>query len=248
MIGLRHLEEEEPACVQTFKVLRRACARLLWAKQSALATVPSSYRNFARAVRNELGVISFNWDLVCERSLEMEMVPWGYSSRNAHIPVIKPHGSLNWTNHLMQKDWGRSITNPKDFARIDPDSTISYRPEQQFEDPLLSDSDDYRCLIFPGCNELLDHEAGACASAEKKRIWQEATSLIDHANCVAFIGYSLPSYDLEAREQLERACRSKEVIVCNPANEVIDEFRRVFVQSQIEPEHYKFEESRFGAG
>jgi hypothetical protein len=246
MIGLRRLEAEEPACVQAFEVLRHACVQLLWAKQIGMATLPQSYHRFARLVRNELGVISFNWELVCELALEAEQVPWGYSVRTAPIPVIKPHGSLNWTNNLMQKDWGRTIQNPHGFLPISPEATISYMPDQRFEDPLLTDSDDLRCVIFPGCEDLLNHKAGACASAEKERLWNEAVSLIGRANCVAFIGYSLPIYDLEALERLEYACRGKEVIVCNPDDEVIQRFRQTFGRSHIMPEPHRFEESRFG--
>jgi hypothetical protein len=95
MIGLHRSKEHEPACVQAYEVIRHACAQLLWEKQKALGTLPESYRIFARTVRNELGVISFNWDLVCECALESEIVPWAYSTLRAPIPVIKPHGSLN---------------------------------------------------------------------------------------------------------------------------------------------------------
>jgi len=248
MVDLRRQEKEYPACVQAYHVLRYACAQVLWAKQNVIVDVPETYRYFARIVRDELGVISFNWDLVCERTLETAGVPWGYSECAAAIPVIKPHGSLNWTNHLMQKDRGRIIKNPDEFRPIAPGATISYMPGHPFDDPLLKyDSDDLRCLIFPGCNELLEHKAGALASAEKARLWNEASSLVEHADRVAFIGYSLPSYDLEAAQALEHACRGKLVIACNPANEVIERFRRVFKQSQIVPEPYKFEELRFSA-
>lgn len=248
MIDLRCQEKEYPACVQARHVLRYACAQLLWAKQNTFVNVPESYRYFARLVRGELGVISFNWDLICERALEKEWVPWGYSQHTAQIPVIKPHGSLNWTNHPMQEDWGRRIGNPPECRPIAPDSSISHMPDKPFDDPLLKyDSDDLRCLIFPDYDELLDHHAGACARAEKTRLWNEATSLIERAKQVAFIGYSLPSYDSEARQRLECACRRKVVIVCNPATDVIEEFRRVFQQSQIVPEPDKFEESLFGA-
>jgi hypothetical protein len=247
MIDLRRQEKEYPACVQAYRVLRYACGRVLWDKQNALVDVPQSYRYFARIARKELGVISFNWDLVCERALKTELVCWGYSAHEAPIPVIKPHGSLNWTNHLMQRDWGRDIANPAGFRPIAPGSTISYMPNQPFDDPLLKDSpDNLRCLIFPGFDELLDHKAGSRASTEKLRLWNEAVSLIERADCVVFIGYSLPSYDSEARQTLEHACCSKVVHVCNPAIEVIEEFRRVFKQSEIVPEHFKFEESQFG--
>ncbi len=248
MIDLRRQQEQYPACVQAYHVTRYACVRLLWAKQNALSIIPASYKHFARIARGELGVISFNWDLVCERALDAELVPWAYSSRTTLIPVIKPHGSLNWTNHLMQEDWGRVIKNPVDFNAIAPDSSISWMPDRPFDDPLLKyDSDDLRCLLFPGNDELLERDPGARARAEKERLWREAISLIGRADCIAFIGYSLPGYDVEARQVLEYACRRKVVVVCNPAGEVIEEFKRVFRHSHIVPEPYKFEESRFGS-
>lgn len=247
MIDLRSQEEGYPASVQARHVLRYACAQLLWSKQKALGSVPESYRHFARLIRSELGVISFNWDLICELSLETEWVPWGYSLSTAQIPVIKPHGSLNWTNHLMQEDWGRRIGNPPGFQPIDKASAISFMPAQWSDDPLFKDSDDLRCMIFPGIDEFLDHEIGSRTRAEKTRLWAEVRTLIERASHVVFIGYSLPAYDSEARLILETACRNKDVVVCNPARDVISEFETVFRESRVVPEPYKFEDSIFGA-
>lgn len=246
IIDLRRAENEYPASVQARHALCYACTRLLWDKQRTLVELPESYLSFARIVRSELGVISFNWDLVCERALETEWVSWGYSL-GAQLPVIKPHGSLNWTNHLMQEDWRRIITNPVGFAQIAPtDCSISYMSGAPFEDPLLAyDSSDLRCLLFPGCDDLLDHEVGPRARKEKVRLWADANSLLERAKRVAFIGYSLPRYDSEARQVLEHACRGKTVTVCNPDPAVIEEFRSLFQRSEILSELNKFEDSIF---
>ena len=75
MVDLLKTADTFPACVQTFHVLRRACALLLWEKQASLVSLPEAYCAFAQRARDSLGVISFNWDLICERALEDAGVP-----------------------------------------------------------------------------------------------------------------------------------------------------------------------------
>ena len=79
-------------------------------------------------------MVSFNWDLICERALDDAGVPWDYSARTAPIPVIKPHGSLNWTNHLQQADSGRRFSNPHDVVPIAPNSTHPLIASVVFQD------------------------------------------------------------------------------------------------------------------
>lgn len=249
MVDLLKTADTFPACVQTFRVLRRACALLLWEKQANLVSLPEAYYAFAQRARNSLGVISFNWDLVCERALEDAGVPWSYSSRTAPLAVVKPHGSLNWTNHLQQADLGRRFGSPIGSVPIAPQSTLSFVPSHPFDDPLSKlDRDDLRCVTFPGDQESYDPRQRPHAAADQERLWTETRELIDTAETVIFIGYSLPKYDTLACKELQAACKGKSIVVCNPDTKVIDEFRRVFVQSQIEHENYKFEESWFGAG
>jgi len=193
-----------------------------------------------------LGVISFNWDLICERALENAGVPWGYSSRTAPLAVIKPHGSLNWTKHLQQVDSGRRITNPIDFAPIAPQSTLSFMPSRPFEDPLLGlDSDDLRCITFPGDLEYFDSKQRPRAATDQNLLWTETQELIAKATTIVFIGYSLPQYDALARDRLQEACQGKLIEVYNPSCEALSEFRSVFGDAGIKFIRVKFEESSF---
>jgi hypothetical protein len=246
MVDLLKAADTFPACVQTFHVLRRACALLLWEKQASLVSLPEAYYAFAQRARDSLGVISFNWDLVCERALKDTGVPWGYSSRTAPLAVIKPHGSLNWTNHLQQVDNGRRIINPIGFARIAPQSTLSFMPSLPFEDPLLGqDSDDLRCITFPGDLESFDSTQRPRAATDQELLWTETSELIAKAATIVFIGYSLPSYDALARRQLQAACQGKLIEVYNPSCKALSEFRSVFGDATIKFIPVKFEESSF---
>jgi len=246
MVDLLKTADTFPACVQTFHVLRRACALLLWEKQANLVSLPEAYCAFAQRARDSLGVISFNWDLVCERALKDAGVPWGYSSRTAPLAVIKPHGSLNWTNHLQQVDNGRRITNPIEFAPISPQSTLSFMPSLPFEDPLLrQDSDDLRCITFPGDLESFDSKQQPRAATDQKLLWAETQELAAKAATIVFIGYSLPQYDALARRQLHAACQGKLIEVYNPSCKALSEFRSVFGDATIKFIPVKFEESSF---
>ena len=191
-------------------------------------------------------MVSFNWDLICERALQDAGVPWGYSAGTAPIPVIKPHGSLNWTNHLQQADSGRRFSNPDDVVPIAPNSTLSYIPARPFEDPLLQcDSDDLRYITFPGDLESVDPTQRPYAAADQDRLWHETTELIAAADRIVFIGYSLPRYDAVARGRLQVACKGKSIVACNPSPDVLSEFSRVFGSAAVEPIPAKFEESPF---
>jgi hypothetical protein len=246
MADLLKTAETFPVCVQTYHVLRRACARLLWEKQASIADLPSAYCGFARQVEDGLGVVSFNWDLICERALDDAGATWGYSIKTAPIAVIKPHGSLNWRNRWQQADSGRIIQHPTTCIPIAPGSTLSYMIAHPFEDPLLEyDPDDQRYLTFPGDLEAFEPKQRPLAAADQDRLWNEARELIAKADSVVFIGYSLPRYDALARGQLQIAFRGKSIIACNPSEEALSEFRKVFGDDAVELIPAKFEESRF---
>lgn len=145
----------------------------------------------------------------------------------------------------MQEDWNTFIKNPDEFCPIVQGSTISYMRQNPFDDPLIRDSNDLRCLIFPGYDELLDRDPGPRARAEKTRLWKDAECVITNASDVVFIGYSLPHYDSEAAKILKPACSGKTLVVCNPSEDVVAQFREVFKESDVIAEPCKFEESRF---
>jgi hypothetical protein len=249
MADLLKAADEYPACVQTYNVLRYACTKLLWEKQASLTSLPDAYLHFARQVRQTEGVVSLNWDLICELALNEASVAWGYSAKTAPIAVIKPHGSLNWVNHLQQADSGIKFANPAGMIPIAPQSTLSYDSSHPFEDPLLEyDWVRLRSITFPGDLEFVDPIERPRADADQNRLWDETEALIAKADTIVFIGYSLPRYDALALGHLDAACKGKAIVACNPSPDVLSEFVRVFGSSAVERVPMKFEESRFAEG
>lgn len=245
MADLLKVAGQEPACVQTYHVLRYACAKVLWDKQMNIGKLPDAYIHFARKVHRGLGVVSFNWDLICERALEDAGRPWGYSA-NDPTPVVKPHGSLNWTRWA---DSGRTPYNSRDFAPIARECALTYNPARPFEDPLSGVfSDEPRYMTFPGDLESIDPTEHPRAAAAQDRLWTDTRKLIARADTVVFIGYSLPLYDAVARSQFQVACAGKSIVACNPSPDVLSEFTRVFGSAVVELIPKKFEESRFAEG
>jgi len=243
LIRLQTASEDCPVTIQTIHVLRRACAKLLWETQLT-CRLPEEYLHFARHSAQSLGVISFNWDLICERALDEMHFPWSYDS-NVRTPIIKPHGSINWVNHLQART-GQVIANPPELSPIAEGMTISWERNKPFDDPLFAyDHDDLRHILFPGDPEIPGPEKNEAEHKDAICLWNAAEQLVSQATRVAFIGYSLPTYDLYARKLLRRICQGKQIVVCNPSDEAIKTFKEVFQGEQVLDEPSKFEYSRY---
>ena len=180
--------------------------------------LPEAYSRFARVAADSVGIVSLNWDLVCELALYTADMNWSYSTTRG-IPVIKPHGSINWTNHslLPKQKW----KDGNGFALIDDERSISYRPDDPFRDPLLGYTDsDFKYVTFPG---LLQDNTEAT-----NRLWAEARELIAGASKVVFIGYSLPCYDRRARAEFLAACSEKDITVIDTSETALESYRGHF--------------------
>lgn len=96
-------------------------------------------------------MISFNWDVPFERSLQDEQVPWFYSFMGACVPVLKPHGSINWNSYLMTV----STSDYLYWRRIGQNSEISVDVSQLLSDPDPDEANPaVRYMLFPGDPEL----------------------------------------------------------------------------------------------
>ncbi|SPE40112.1 hypothetical protein SBA7_1280004 [Candidatus Sulfotelmatobacter sp. SbA7] len=244
LVDLRGAVVKCPVALQTLNILRRACARLLWEEHYGLRLrLPDAYSGFAHRVASAIGVISFNWDLVCETALEREGRAFSYAP-DSRIPIIKPHGSINWTNHLQPKP-GRLIENPSGMCPIADGMTISWDQNAPFDDPLLPyDADDLRYMIFPGDPEMATLDSDE-ARRNTEKLWEAVAALILRAEEVVFIGYSLPAYDQFAKELFQCTCHDKRIVVCNPSPTVIEAFEQAFSGENIQSMPLKFEESVF---
>ena len=213
LLDLRQGADE--SATQAHDALLNASLCLVWKKHQMMPDLPDAYSRFARVAGDSVGIVSLNWDLVCELALYTADIKWSYSTDRG-IPVVKPHGSINWTNHwLLPKQKWKSGNG---FALIDDEPSISYRPDDPFRDPLLGYTDtNFKYVTFPG---LLQQNSEAT-----DRIWAEARVLLAKASRVTFIGYSLPCYDARSRSEFKHACSGKEVVVIDPSEQALESYQ-----------------------
>lgn len=189
------------------------------------------YRNFAKWVDGGK-VITFNWDLLLEKSLTSTQRGWCYYDQTGRTTIIKPHGSLNWSFHARNK------LEPEVnlWRKIQPNSGIMYNPLAPLSDPFSQGITvrNMRCLLFPGDKEL-------SGDSDQVLLWREAEKVMDWADEVVFIGYSLPAYDRLASKTFKEHIGDKPVEVVLPCG--AENFRRAFPRLVETKE--RFENSRY---
>jgi hypothetical protein len=208
-------------CHVTLRLLRDACSRLFWHRQTSLK-LRGPYRNFASWFHEHNGdgqpnaIVSLNWDLVVEAALQHSRVPWEYNSSTCCVPVLKPHGSINWSHPA-----GRGlIAQSPEWERIEPASPYRYIRHNPFFDPFgVGANQGLRQVIFPGDPEDEDGIA---------RIWEEVAAAIHEREAVVFVGYSLPKYDPEARELFRRAADGKRIEVYARSPATLEHYEETF--------------------
>lgn len=226
LISLRHMLKEADTCSPCFiarDVLQSGCARLLWSIHNAIQKLSPCYGNFACWLRRETGtkpdaVISFNWDVLAESALWDSTVPWSYSASGANrVPVLKPHGSINWI-HLRE---GLTSSYPH-WKPIAVGSQLCFDASRPLSDPDPQESNPcLRYMLFPGDPELPDHDN------DLKLVWSEVKRAIAERDELVFLGYSMPEYDTFTA-QFFKQFGSKNIEVYNPSEEHLERFKTVF--------------------
>jgi NAD-dependent SIR2 family protein deacetylase len=155
---------------------------------------PGYYRDFARSLRQwgkRYSVLTFNYDLVLERALLREYGELDYKLGRIRglkkfskgVPLIKLHGSLNWS-------W---CSGCEEVYVDEKPTAANYRREacpRSRCDTLLEP------LIVPpdaNKNASLDIISG---------LWRRAGSFLNQADRIVVVGYSLPDADTSAKELL----------------------------------------------
>lgn len=155
---------------------------------------PRHYRDFAESLRQwgkRYAVLTFNYDLVLERALLKEYGELDYKlgpirglkKFSNGIPLIKLHGSLNWS-------WCSGC----EEVYVDEKPTAA----------------NYRREACPrrGCRTMLDPlivppDANKNASLDTiSSLWRKAGSFLSKADRIVIVGYSLPDADTSAKELL----------------------------------------------
>lgn len=148
-----------------------------------------TFRDHVR--RHNIGIISFNWDLVLEKLLfgkTLNQESYGFPLEPFKRPtLIKPHGSLNW----FRDDCGQHIVNDKRFL-LSGTGRHSVHVFRRFRAPKSSFGRKYTPLVVPPVY-LKNFDQPVF-----RTLWQNCTRLLSTAERVVFIGYSIPAADFHA--------------------------------------------------
>lgn len=255
LLHLREARAADPAAMTTDRILRCATGRYLWGRNSY--AMKEEYRNFVSHAKRAIGLISFNWDILLESALWQAGTPWGYKLCNAPLPVIKPHGSINWSSHIYRGTSGDSMWHNlfpgSGLCWIPPRSSDdkSTVPDSAFQDPFPGWSNsDLNYMLFPGDPDSPEGTAGDAISekavSDRRALWEHACLLIGKSDEVVFLGYSLPGYDSYALKRLKNACKGKRVVIVNPCSHDAEEIKRNLGSDiEVEIKLLRFEDSEY---
>lgn len=201
--------------------MRIGARRVLWEIENARCLLKPAYKNFGdwlRLNRKRSGIISFNWDLLAERIVKEAGVPWCYwLGEEEALPVIKPHGSINWNRYLRNG----LIAHYPCWTRI-RGTGLSFDDKNPFSDCQLDDVvPQLSHLLYPG-----DSDAPK-SDDDLEAIWRDASRLLERAREVVFIGYSFPNYDQYSLCFFRDRMKNKRVTVINPSLADLQKFKRV---------------------
>lgn len=140
--------------------------------------------------RENVAIISFNWDLVLDKLLfgeKLNKASYGFPLEPFKRPVlIKPHGSLNW----FEADPGEHLKPTAKFllSREDGERVFAFK---KFRAP--RGEREYAPLIVPPVylKKFEKHVFQA--------LWRSCTKLFSTADEVVFLGYSMPVADFHSR-------------------------------------------------
>ena len=210
---LRRLRDERPDSPVgiTAEQLRIGVRSVLWQVHEAHASIRPAYLRFAERLREERGraaVISFNWDLQAERMLHAAGIPWRYAvGEEGTFPVIKPHGSINWSAHrklsMHPVGWSCTKIPGTSLAYVDADPLSNHKWDEVVPQTAH--------VVYPGDPDSPSVDDDMAA------LWKHAGQLLDRARTVVFIGYSFPRYDENAAAFFREKVCGREVVVVNPS-------------------------------
>lgn len=169
-------------------------------KKNIAFTIDKSYESFAEFVKNNRpSVITTNWDTICEQIFESVGIKYDnclncdsyYKKYTTRVKpqIAKIHGSINW------------------FTCSNCDSLI-IKPKGKETELLLSDKKVYcaKCNTKQKKNDILFIPEIITPTMVKQftkqmyiNIWQNAQYLLENANQIIFVGYSMPLADFEFR-------------------------------------------------
>jgi hypothetical protein len=208
---------------------------------------PDSYRELARhKIRGGDVILTFNYDLSCERALRTEGLweigdGYGFSiggdiTPSSKVKVLKLHGSTNWLGILFGGITGGSYAPNVYGSRpcLFGENHFTYLGySKDVRDPLckgISTTGGERALILPTLHKDFFHQTPLGREWERfwNDIWNRAAEGLHSSERIVIIGYSMPSADERARELLlQRSNPRAEILVYSGSRTktICEEFR-----------------------
>ncbi|WP_055326770.1 SIR2 family protein, partial [Ralstonia solanacearum] len=144
-------------------------------------------------------IVSFNYDTIFERSLPSARKPryLGIDGNRGDIPLLKPHGSVNWTR---SKDGSIVVFD-------NPPSSVIVAPTHLKFVPTGTESEHVHAGYLDQADEI-------------RQIWSEMEAHMKGARALVFIGYSFPQADLYFSSVLRSVLADREttpdIVIVNP--------------------------------
>lgn len=192
--------------------------------------IPQLYIDFANELHERDIVLSFNWDPLLERALELVGKEYTYKFEDKKIKLCKLHGSVNWRLGEV-RDFNKS---PVDLEWQSMDYTKGMMDvEMYYSSNLISRSEWFKpirnpeiapFLVLPGYGKSFDVRANAV-------MWYKPEFAFAFTHDVYIIGLSLApddffirSYFLNTLPFLSNVLSSKSrtIHIINPSTDVYD--------------------------
>ena len=220
---------------RTQVLIKTRLAEILVQRTPAPADLPSIYHDFAKHLGEGDVVLSFNYDTVLERALDLVGKPYrlwphrgdslGPYERDKEVVVLKLHGSVDWFDRTDYEDQQRTFREhgltegPRDlvFGSDSPARLVSLTTGIEASDQMANLyrvveglEELYRQpLLFRSTPCLLTpSKVKAVYASSVASLWFNMGRAGGLNLGVVIIGYSLPSHDEHAKQALFRLCHN----------------------------------------
>ena len=197
----------------------------------------SFHINFLERMSSCDAIITFNYDLVTERSLKKlpsppAFGPWLYEfqsrpERTERIPTVyKLHGSVNWSREKQYDGFRVRQESWDDFD--DEPGYRAHRTEQS-----ISNAETVFSILLPYWDKKVDEKPWSS-------IWTKTAAHLMGTRRLIIWGYSLPLTDLKALELFRLSLLSTEpmledICVIDPSRDVRLRWRSMFLRQKFWP-------------
>lgn len=172
------------------------------------ASTRNTFRNLLdQHVKSRDAVVSFNYDTIFEDSLPGNY-SWyyqGITDRRGALPILKPHGSVNWA--VPEDEQGKIKVVPQ------PERSVIVAPTHlKFVQTITSPTP--AAVTNPDSSGYLDQ------SPQVQEVWAEMEIQMRQAKALVFIGYSFPVSDLYFSSVLRSVLAARDatpaIVIVNP--------------------------------